>query len=167
MTEHTHIFLLKRFMRIIAVACFMLLAVYVKAQDEAVTEITAYKIKSDGFEFKSRHSAKIILTTYSDSTAWMIYCPDSISHNERRYAIYFLWNNAFHDFKFLLDITLPRNLSNIAPSAFKGCNNLRLIELKSVTPPVFNSVDDESCNPSDVFEDNHFEHTVIVVPKGC
>lgn len=67
----------------------------------------------------------------------------------------YICQSAFDCCKELTSITLPSSLKQIHDYAFNGCDNLKVVYCKSLTPPFINS-----------FYNNFHNDVVIYVPKG-
>ena len=129
-------------------------------------EHTSSKILSGGYVYKSRFSPEIIITAHSDTTALHLAVPDSLDINGRRYPVTQMWEDAFACHGHLLTLTLPAHLANVAPGAFAGCGELRLLELRSAVPPSFRSIDNGACQPHDVLDSDLCHRLTLVVPPG-
>ncbi|MBR6284334.1 MAG: leucine-rich repeat protein [Muribaculaceae bacterium] len=124
------------------------------------------KILSGGFVFKSRFSPDIIFTGHPDTTALHLVVPDMVAINNRSYSVTLMWEDAFANHGHLLSLTLPAGLTNVAPGAFDGCRELRLLELRNTMPPAFRSIDEGDCPPEQVLNDELCARLVLVVPPG-
>ena len=131
-----------------------------------MSEYVAMKVVSDGIEYKTRFSPDIIVTCHIDTTALRITIPDSMLISNRSYAVTQMWESAFASHGHLLAISLPAGLTNVAPGAFAGCRELRLLELRSAVPPVFRSLDNGTCAASAVFDHQQFTRVTLAVPPG-
>jgi hypothetical protein len=67
----------------------------------------------------------------------------------------YICQSAFDCCEELTSITLPSSLKQIHDYAFNGCDNLKEVYCKSLTPPSINS-----------FYNNFHNDVVIYVPKG-
>ena len=130
------------------------------------TEHIALKIMSGGVEYKTRFTPDIIITCHIDTTAVHVVLPDSVQSGDRRYAVTKMCEEAFASHGHLISLSLPAGLTNVAPEAFRGCNQLRLLEMRSTVPPAFGSIDNGACAPDAVFDDQQFARVTLVVPSG-
>ena len=130
------------------------------------TEYIALKIMSGGVEYKTRFSPDIIITCHIDTTALHVAMPDSVLSGARRYAVTKMCEDAFASHGHLISLTLPAGLTNVAPGAFRGCHELRLLEMRGAVPPAFGSIDDGACEPDAVFDLRQFDRITLVVPPG-
>ncbi len=130
------------------------------------TEHIALKIRSGGVEYKTRFTPHIIITCNYDTTAMHLALPDSVLSGARRYAVAQMCEDAFASHGHLISLSLPAGLTNVAPGAFRGCGQLRLLELRSAVPPAFGSIDNGACEPDAVFDDRQFARITLVVPPG-
>ncbi len=130
------------------------------------TEHIALKIMSGGVEYKTRFTPDIIITCHIDTTAVHAALPDSVQSGGRRYAVTKMCEAAFASHGHLITLSLPAGLTNVAPGSFRGCNRLRLLEMRGAVPPAFSSIDDGACEPGAVFDDQQFARITLVVPPG-
>ena len=130
------------------------------------TEHIALKIMSGGVEYKTRFTPDIIITCHIDTTAVHVVLPDSVQSGDRRYAVTKMCEEAFASHGHLISLSLPAGLTNVAPEAFRGCNQLRLLEMHGAVPPAFESIDNGACAPDAVFDDQQFARVTLVVPSG-
>ncbi len=127
---------------------------------------TSIKVEKNGFVYKSRFTPDLILTGYTDSTALQLVVPDSVFTHGRLYPVNAMWESAFAQFRHLVAITLPSGIVNLAPGALSDCPELRMLVMRSASPPAFSSIDEGQCSANDVFDPDHFSRVTLVVPPG-
>ncbi|MBR6283726.1 MAG: hypothetical protein IKR25_05455 [Muribaculaceae bacterium] len=129
-------------------------------------ERLATKFLSDDYVYKSRFSPEVILDSHTDTLALHLAVPDWLEVGGRSYPVAQMWEDAFANHGHLLSLTLPADLTNVAPGAFAGCRELRLLELRNPVPPAFRSIDEGDCLPEQVISDELCARLVLVVPPG-
>lgn len=80
----------------------------------ATSEIIATKLRADGFTFKSRASANLILMSSDDPAAWQVLVPDSVSNNGRAYPVKQICDSVFSQFSCMHQLSLPHLLGNVS-----------------------------------------------------
>lgn len=146
----------------------MLLAIAALLSLDAMAQGRIARIKQGIFLYSNWDAPHLTLDTCLDMTITEAKIPDTVTWYGRNYPVVEIGPGAFRGCSNLVVLEMGSMTGSFLKGAFLDCPNLKVIKMGSKEPPKFgNNHPFYGGNWDEIIEPYHTLTTIIVVPEGC
>ena len=146
----------------------MLLAIVALLSLDAMAQGRIARIKQGIFLYSNWDAPYLTLDTCLDMTITEAKIPDTVTWYGRNYPVVEIGPGAFRGCSNLVVLDVGSMTGPFLKGALLDCPNLKVIKMGSKEPPVLESKHPfYGCTWDEVIEPYHTLSTIIVVPEGC
>ena len=146
----------------------MLLAIAVLLSLDTMAQGRIARIKQGIFLYSTWDAPYLTLDTCLDMTITEAKIPDTVTWYGRNYPVVEIGPGAFRGCSNLVVLDVGSMTGPFLKGALLDCPNLKVIKMGSKEPPVLESKHPfYGCTWDEVIEPYHTLSTIIVVPEGC